>query len=134
MRRGALLGLSHRAVQQPAALTGRGAAGAALEEAIRQLEEAGRRPGGAASAEVEQRQRRVEQEQRRLDEALVEEATADEEVADAQAGDEHDERMAALELPPLWEEALRLGLTDETSLSSMRGHMARGRWSARHYP
>ena len=148
VRRGALLGLSHRTVQQPAALTGRGAAGAALDEAIRQLEEAGRRPGGAASAEVEQRQRRVEQEQRRADEAMVEvDATGDDEIVAEQAQchpldagcggsmvqEEHAESMAALELAPLWEEALRLGLTDETSLGSMRGHMARGRWSARHY-
>ena len=147
VRRGALLGLSHRTVQQPAAQTGRGAAGVALDEAIHQLEEAGRRPGGAASAEVEQRQRRVAQEQRRVDEEMGDEEMGDEETVAEQAQchpldtgcggsmvqEEHAESMAALELAPLWEEALRLGLTDETSLGSMRGHMARGRWSARHY-
>ena len=152
VRRGALLGLSHRTVQQPAAQTGRGAAGVALDEAIHQLEEAGRRPGGAASAEVEQRQRRVAQEQRRVDEEMGDEEMGDEEMGDEETvaeqaqchpldtgcggsmvQEEHAESMAALELAPLWEEALRLGLTDETSLGSMRGHMARGRWSARHY-
>ena len=88
VRRGALLGLSHRTVQQPAAQTGRGAAGVALDEAIHQLEEAGRRPGGAASAEVEQRQRRVAQEQRRVDEEMGDEEMGDEEMGDEEMGDE----------------------------------------------